>query len=146
LWLVASIPVVPSVTIDAGTANAITHSGTGVFISGDVEASLTQITLAKPPVPTARFNQNELNLLLPSSDLIWLRDTTSTGFTATSYVADENANNIWGTHPPTLGGDPWVIAAVSSSTTPEPASLTLIGIGAFGMMGYAWRRRRQQAA
>jgi hypothetical protein len=32
------------------------------------------------------------------------------------------------------------------TATPEPASLTLLGIGVAGMMGYTWRRRRQQAA
>jgi hypothetical protein len=28
----------------------------------------------------------------------------------------------------------------------EPGSLTLLGIGIAGMAGYAWRRRKQQAA
>jgi hypothetical protein len=31
-------------------------------------------------------------------------------------------------------------------STPEPASLTLLGIGAVGLLGYGWRRRRRAAA
>jgi hypothetical protein len=30
------------------------------------------------------------------------------------------------------------------TATPEPASMTLLAIGAFGMAGYGWRRRQQQ--
>jgi hypothetical protein len=33
-----------------------------------------------------------------------------------------------------------------SVTTPEPASLTLVGFGAAGLLGLHWRRRRQPAA
>jgi hypothetical protein len=33
-----------------------------------------------------------------------------------------------------------------TAETPEPASMTLLAIGACGMAGYAWRRRRQNAA
>ena len=39
----------------------------------------------------------------------------------------------------TLGG----ISAYSQVTAaPEPASLTLLGLGAAGLLGYGWRRRR----
>jgi hypothetical protein len=34
----------------------------------------------------------------------------------------------------------------SVSAAPEPASCTLLGIGAAGMAGYGWRRRKQAAA
>jgi hypothetical protein len=33
----------------------------------------------------------------------------------------------------------------SAVATPEPASMTLFGIGAAGLLGYAWRRRRMAA-
>jgi hypothetical protein len=33
----------------------------------------------------------------------------------------------------------------AASAAPEPASLTLLGIGALGLLGYGWRRRKQAA-
>jgi hypothetical protein len=36
-------------------------------------------------------------------------------------------------------------APVAPPAVPEPASLTLVGLGAAGLMGYAWRRRKQVA-
>jgi MYXO-CTERM domain-containing protein len=36
-------------------------------------------------------------------------------------------------------------SVASTTATPEPASLTLAGIGAVGLAGYGWRRRRRAA-
>jgi hypothetical protein len=38
------------------------------------------------------------------------------------------------------------ILVAQATAVPEPASLTLLGLGAICTLGYGWRRRRQQAA
>jgi hypothetical protein len=67
------------------------------------------------------------------TDLGFLGFTSSAPFTSLVIHAD--------------GGDPVVIGDLTfgQATLPEPAGLTLLGIGLAGIGGYAWRRGRQTA-
>ena len=43
--------------------------------------------------------------------------------------------------PPMFDGTPLVIA----QTAPEPSTIAILGVGAIGLVGYAWRRRRKRS-
>jgi hypothetical protein len=45
---------------------------------------------------------------------------------------------------PIFGPSFEVASAVSG--VPEPSTLTLLGLGSLGLLGYGWRRRKQAAA
>jgi hypothetical protein len=44
-----------------------------------------------------------------------------------------------------LGFQPLTSGHIDATGVPEPASLTLLGIGALGLLGYGWRKRKQAA-
>ena len=76
-----------------------------------------------------------------------------TGFPTANYANQATATEVNGiiTYTPTAGQPGFVAGAslpveyVLVSDVPEPASLTMLGIGAAALAGYVWRRRKQPA-
>ena len=76
-----------------------------------------------------------------------------TGFPTSRYANQATATEVNGiiTYTPTAGQPGFVAGAslpveyVLVSDVPEPASLTMLGIGAAALAGYVWRRRKQPA-
>jgi hypothetical protein len=97
---------------------------------------------------TGTFSATTTELRLPSGSAIVLEDGNQTleyNFGASGVVVyrsdtDVNPQTIfqWQAFNPDLdtNADGWLVASV-----PEPASLTLLGLGVASLAGYAWRRR-----
>jgi hypothetical protein len=130
------------------------------LVSGDV--LLFEDSMDGDLSDVIRFNADEVNPSGNVGSLLFYSDNTDgdadladiasiplafyANTVSLAEVGTEGANSV--VYTPTAGQPGFVAGAagpvtyVLMSDTPEPASMTLLGIGAVGLVGYAWRRRK----
>jgi hypothetical protein len=137
-----------TITPLGGTPFTLSSSDTGTTLTtaGDVVASQSSITVGLAP----QGGLSGLGLLTfdVASDLEYARMTNRFGEPISNEYDGITfaGGHIWQNDNPVMGGtDPWVIAQVAS--VPEPASVTLAGLGAAcGIACYLARSHRPCAA
>jgi hypothetical protein len=150
-----------TITATADTGNS-RHPVPGVFLVTAGSATIAGIGTGNfTDILTVADNTGSERLIIAdtntSSEIV---DTTSSAFatydlsTSIGPVSGPpNGANNGSSFNTSLGelqftsfGSTSTFTATLASAAPEPASLTLLGIGAAGLAGYGWRKRRRAAA
>jgi hypothetical protein len=85
--------------------------------------------------------------ILPSGTVVAVPQGYTSGMLSGQSTWDNTTISGLGLTPGTYewtwaSDDLKVVVLAPATATPEPASLTLLGFGAVGLLGYGWRRRR----
>jgi hypothetical protein len=109
--------------------------------------SFTDFMLSAPSVFTLQANTTYWLEAETSNGVYWSMtgSTASTGpGTLPSFPAEALSPPPWGLF--SFGRLQMEVDGAEVTATPEPASLTLLGTGAAGMVSYGWRRRKRATA
>jgi hypothetical protein len=126
----------------------ITYDSTNdsLWVSGWLDSTVRNYTMSGTLLSTFSTGHgfNAALALDPADGTLWLRNHEANRFEQYSTTGTLLSIQNYALPGAAFGGEfafPGGVQAV-----PEPASLTMLGIGAFGMIGFAWRRRKNQAA
>jgi hypothetical protein len=149
---------ITKVTFDTSTLGVVVSSpsgGGGIINNGVVNptffgalgSSTFGLTATSFP-PGANYFNSELNLTLNGNIAINFQGATATVEFSDGLVAKATLSGpISGSN--SLGDfvewESTFSASGGHTPVPEPASLTLLGVGALSLVGYGWRRRRRAA-
>ena len=93
-----------------------------------------------PSVALAGSQQYWISIVNSQSSSSWRWAVSNTpGDLAASRQGDGSA---WKTLSGLRQDEAFTLLSPGVSAAPEPASLTLLGLGSLGLLGYGWRRRK----
>jgi hypothetical protein len=131
--------------VTAGTSNGLS---TLQFV-GDGSETGTQVPASGLPFTvTMSISGNWTNIGTSTGDISFI-GSLDAGWTqgSSSYDSSTNTTSLsWSTsnyQAGDTGGIDFILYGSAVSAVPEPATMTMLGIGIAGLVAYRWRRRRQ---
>jgi hypothetical protein len=113
----------------------------------DTDPALPGVTLTHgddPAIPNITFTWTGSPLHGPASIDGFVASSTLSGAAGITDFVGKDTAAIGGKVVVSIGDVQ--VPSPAASAAPEPASVMLLGIGALGLLGYGWRRRKQATA